>query len=534
MSAPQSAAHSPAVAEPEPNVAPDERSTSQTTTDAVAVIPNAPAAAEHHATSHRWWIWAMAAVAIVVALFWGAPWIYRALTTVSTDDAYVAGHVTFVAPRVGGQVSRVLVDDNNRVRKGDLLVQLDKEPFQVQLAIAQANVAVAEAGVVAARAQVRGQAGQARSARYALERAIEDVDKDVALLKSRVAMMHSQEASLVRAQADYNRAVPLVAKGALSKEEGDLRKESLAVAKARLDEALQGVYQQRVTLGLPEKPPSGDLTEVPKDLDQSFSSVRQAQAQLIQAASALGYVASFTSTPAQMVADFYKQDPQRNIDRIYEKLLKEAPLIKQAEASLAEAKRNAAQAELNLRYTDVIAEIDGVITRRNVNPGNNVVAGQNLMAIRSLTEIWVDANFKETQLKYLRIGQPVDLDVDMYGSHEQFQGRISGFTMGTGSTLALLPAQNATGNFVKVVQRLPVRIELIDYDPDKKPLFLGLSVTPYVRIHAQPEGPNAGKVLQPFMTNSTPLPKATAPPGQGASSCAPPSKYQGLARRVRP
>jgi hypothetical protein len=104
------------------------------------------------------------------------------------------------------------------------------------------------------------------------------------------------------------------------------------------------------------------------------------------------------------------------------------------------------------------------------------------MAVRSLTEIWVDANFKET-LRELRIGQPVDLDVDMYGRHRRFRARISGFTMGTGSTLALLPAENATGNFVKVVQRLPVRIDLIDYNPDVVPLFVGLSVTPYVQVY---------------------------------------------------
>ena len=127
---------------------------------------------------------------------------------------------------------------------------------------------------------------------------------------------------------------------------------------------------------------------------------------------------------------------------------------------LLQAQQNLAEAELNLRYCKVVAEIDGVVTRRNVNPGNNVVAGQSLMAIRSITEIWIDANFKETQLANLRIGQPVTIDVDMYGRHQEFTGRISGFTMGTGSTLALLPPQNATGNFVKVVQRLPVRIDL--------------------------------------------------------------------------
>ena len=137
------------------------------------------------------------------------------------------------------------------------------------------------------------------------------------------------------------------------------------------------------------------------------------------------------------------------------------------------------------------------MTGRNVNPGNIVQTGQQLMAVRSLTEIWIDANFKETQLADLRIGQRVQIEVDMYGSHKEFAGRITGFTMGTGQMLALLPAQNATGNFVKVVQRLPVKIELSDYDPDKVPLFVGLSVTPYVYFKEPPTGPHAGAVLQP-------------------------------------
>ena len=134
------------------------------------------------------------------------------------------------------------------------------------------------------------------------------------------------------------------------------------------------------------------------------------------------------------------------------------------------------------------------------------------MAVRSLTEIWVDANFKETQLADLRIGQRVRCEVDMYGGRREFEGRITGFTMGTGQTLSLLPPQNATGNFVKIVQRLPVRIELTDYDPDKAPLFVGLSVTPYVYYKEPATGPHAGDVLQPLR----PLPQGpTAPiPGE--------------------
>ena len=212
-----------------------------------------------------------------------------------------------------------------------------------------------------------------------------------------------------------------------------------------------------------------------------------------------------------MIAEFYKRDPSGNIDSIYAQLLKAAPDVVQAGAKLNQAQANLRQALLNLSYCDVAADIDGVVTRRNVNPGNEVLAGQELMALRSLTEIWVDANFKETQLAKLRIGQRADLDVDMYGRHRIFKGRISGFTMGTGSTLALLPAENATGNYVKVVKRLPVRIELTNYNPDATPLFIGLSVTPYVYVNEQPTGPDAGKILQPPIGGIAPL-TAPAPP----------------------
>jgi membrane fusion protein (multidrug efflux system) len=253
-----------------------------------------------------------------------------------------------------------------------------------------------------------------------------------------------------------------------------------------------------VALGLPRVPPGGQsLTDVPADIDQSFSAVREALAQLLQAAAPLGVVpSSYDLSPKQIIAEFYRRDPGGDIDRIYAELIKTAPGLKLAQTRAEEAERDLDQAKLNLRYCTITAAIDGVVTRRNVNPGDHVQVGQGLMAIRSLKDIWVDANFKETQLRDLRIGQPVDLEVDMYGGTRRFKGRISGFTMGTGSTLALLPAQNATGNFVKVVQRLPVRIELIDYDPETAPLFVGLSVEPTVFIERKPTGPNAGKFLQ--------------------------------------
>jgi membrane fusion protein (multidrug efflux system) len=454
----------------------------------------------------------LAGIVLLLAAGWYflVPWIILALNTVSTDDAYVNGHVTFVAARVPGQVMKVNVDDNYRVKKGAILVQLDKEPYQIQVALKKAIVTTAEADLAAANAQVRGQLAQARANRYKLEHAIEDVNNQIANLRAAVATLESKKATLDLARANLKRGEDLRASGGISKEDLDQRRQAVKVDQAAVDQALQQIYAIRVGLGLPEQPANGkDLTDVPPDLDQNFSVVRQALADLIQSAAQFGYFqSSWTGTPKEVIATFYKQDPQGDLNRIFNQLIPNAPVIKQAEAKLLQARRDLDQAELNLRYCDVVSEIDGVVTRRNVNPGNNVQAGQSLMAVRSLTEIWIDANFKETQLADLRLGQEVVCEVDMYGSRKEFNGRITGFTMGTGETLALLPPQNATGNFVKIVQRLPVRIELTDYDPDKVPLFVGLSVTPYVYFKKPPQGPHAGEVLQPF----TPLPKGPTEP----------------------
>jgi len=463
-----------------------------------SIVPESqPKPTTRPARKHRWKLIAVVLL-LVAALLVGIPSILRALNTVSTDDAYVNGYVTFVAPRVSGQVARVLVDDNNRVKIGDVLVELDPEPYQVQVAIKQAAVDTAQANLVVAEATVRGLIGQARSQRFKLARAIEDVDNQIAIIRARVATWEQSKASLVLAQAEFDRAERLLATKVVSAEEYDQRREALDVAKAKVTQALESVLQARVALGLPAQPPGGtNLAEVPADLDQTFSSVRQAQADLLQSAAQLGVVpSSYDLTPKQTLDEFYRRDPGGDINRIYAGLIKNAPSLKQAETNLLQAQRDLEKAKLDLRYCAVLAEIDGVVTRRNVNPGNNIQVGQSLMAIRSLRDIWIDANFKETQLRNLRIGQHVDLEADMYGGKRKFEGRISGFTMGTGSTLALLPPQNATGNFVKVVQRLPVRIDVMNYDPDKLPLFVGLSVTPTVDLKTAPSGPNAGKFLQ--------------------------------------
>jgi membrane fusion protein (multidrug efflux system) len=430
---------------------------------------------------------------LAVLIVFGIPWVEAMLNTVSTDDAYVNGHVTFVAPRVAGQIARVLMDDNNRVHKGDLLAALDKEPYQIAVSEKQAAVDTAKADLQAAIASVRAIEAQARGGHWKLIHAVQDVDSQVALLHARVADIDKSKAALVLAQLQFDRARQLVTRDDVPRSVYDERQATLTTAGAELTQTLAEVYQIRVSLGLPAVPDGGALGQVPADLDETFSTVLQAQADLIQSAAQLGIVLPFDQGPKAMLDRFEKLG---DINSTFDRFAANAPAVKQAEAKLEAANRDLAQAELDLRYCDITAEIDGVVTRRNVNPGNFVQVGQNLMAVRSLNEIWVDANFKETQLRDLRIGLPVDLSVDMYGGKHVFKGRISGFTEGTGSTLALLPAENATGNFIKVVQRLPVRIDLVDYNADQAPLFIGTSVVPTVYINKPASGPDAGKFLQ--------------------------------------
>ena len=489
-------------------------------------MPIEPAAAPVPDPPARRFSWKLIAGLVVAALLLLVivPKILRSLHSVSTDDAYVNSYVTFVAPRVSGQVARVLVDDNNRVKKGDVLVELDPEPYRVQVSIRQAAVDNAQAEIAVAEASLHASVAQVRSARYKLTHSIEDVDNQIALIRSRAAAWEQAKASLALAQSEYDRSQSLLKTRVVSPEENERKREALDVAKAQVTQALESITQARVTLGLPAVPPEGkSLTDVPLDLDQSASSVREALADLLQSAAALGIApASYNESPKEVIAEFYRRDPSGDVDRIYGSLIKEAPSLKRAESNLVTAQRNLEQAQLDLRYCTVTAEIDGVVTRRNVNLGNNVQVGQSLMAIRSLKEVWVDANFKETQLRDLRIGQRVNLEVDMYGGKKEFVGRISGFTMGTGSTLALLPAQNATGNFVKVVQRLPVRIDLVDYDPDKVPLFVGLSVEPTVDLGSTPEGPNAGNFLQEPLLPAA-VPAVPAAPGPTVAPLATPA-----------
>ena len=276
----------------------------------------------------RNWLVLAAVVAFLAVggYFFLIPWIKTALNTVSTDDAYVNSHVTFVAPRVMGQVTKVLVDDNYRVKKGDLLVQLDKEPFLDQVAIKEAAVEVAEAGLVAAKALVRAQIAQARSNRYKLEHAIEEVDTQIANLRANAATLKIRQADLALAKANLKRGEELAPTGGISKEALDQRRQTAKADEAAVEQALQSVYAIRVGFGLPADPgPGHELDEVPPDLDQNYSGVRQALADLLQSAAQFGYqITVWDATPKEAVAEFYKQDPKGNLDHIYANILPNA------------------------------------------------------------------------------------------------------------------------------------------------------------------------------------------------------------------
>ncbi len=270
----------------------------------------------------------------------------------------------------------MLVDDNYRVKQGDLLVVLDKEPYQIQVALKKAAVATAKANAEVAEDQVRGIVAQARSNRYRLEHAMEDVRDQLAPLKSQFAQLDVEKANQVLAEQDFARSESLVGKGAVSKQQYDHDKAALDVAKNRVTAAMQNIQQTRANLGLSaniENP-----LDVPPDLDQNFSTVRQALGDLLASVAPLGvHPSSYNLTPNQIIDEFYRRDPERNLDRIFAKLIADAPAIQEAKARLELAQADLDQAELNLRYCDVYAEISGVITRRNVNPGNNVQAGQS-------------------------------------------------------------------------------------------------------------------------------------------------------------
>jgi membrane fusion protein (multidrug efflux system) len=420
-----------------------------------------------------------------------------ALSTVATDDAYVNSHVTHVAPRIGENVREVRVDDNDFVERGELLIALDDALWKVRVAQAESALEVARKADVQALAQARSLAAQAKANRFQLATAISGVKNQVAGLRAAIARWHEAAAAEKLAKVEAARFTELARRNSVTQEQADVRQADFDQALARTRQALEEIHRLRVGLEIPEEPPDGKpYDEVPADLDQRHSSVVSALGTLTVSLAELGLpLPRYYETPDEFIASVRKSAPDGDIDALIEKTVENAPGVLSAGTQVGQAEQNLAEARLNLSYCEIRAEISGFVSNRSVNPGDRVAQGQRLLAIRSFDEVWVDANFKETQLEPIRIGQPVDLYVDAYPGRV-FRARVSGFNPGTGAAMALLPAQNATGNFVKIVQRLPVRIDLVGGNPKDTPLFIGLSAVPHVRIYERPEGPNAGQRLR--------------------------------------
>jgi membrane fusion protein (multidrug efflux system) len=361
------------------------------------------------------------------------------------------------------------------VKKGDILVQLDREPYQVQVDIKRAAVLVADKNLAAAVAQARGMVAQTRSNFYKLTHAVEDVNNQIANLGADVATLNSRKATLVLARANLNRGEELVPQGGMSREELDIRRQNVKVSEAAVEQALQKVYADRVALGLPAQAKKGhDLAEVPPDLDQNFSTVRQALADTIQSAAQLGFVPkSWDVTPEQAKEEFYRQERNGNLNAIYAKLIDDSPAVMQARANLQQARSDLDQALLNLRYTRIQAPFPGVVVKRYLNLGDFASPGVAILSMYNPDLTYVTANLEETRLPGVAPGNPAELQVDAFA--EPFQGRVVWIDKSTGAQFALMPRNVVSGEFTKVVQRVAVRIQ-IEKDERWPLLRAGLSV----------------------------------------------------------
>jgi membrane fusion protein (multidrug efflux system) len=335
--------------------------------------------------------------------------------TETTDDAQVEGHVATVAARVPGQVARVLVKDNQEVKAGDVLVELDDRDLAARLAAARADEQAARAQVRAAETQLalaetssrsnltvaRGGLSQASALEGTTRAAIEQARADVTAAEARTGL----------ARADLGRAQKLFDERAIAQAELDARKSAFDQADAALAQAEARHVSAEANLG------------------NSRGSIETARGRLVAA----------EAGPVQV------QSARAQLEL--------------AQARLAQSDAALAQAELNLSYTRVRAEVSGAVARRTVEPGQTVSPERPLMAIVALDDTWVVANFKEDQLRDMRAGQKAEVEVDAFGGR-RFAGHVESFAPGTGSRFSLLPPDNASGNFTKVVQRVPVLVRL--------------------------------------------------------------------------
>ena len=371
---------------------------------------------------------------IVVLLLLAVAW-YILAGRVSTDDAQVDCHITAVAPQVPGYVVQLLINDNTPVKEGDLLVQIDARPYQAEVEQAKANLDFAEAQANSAKLQITltrettthntgGATAQKESdaADYASSQAQLE-QTATANLRVAEANVAAKKATNDRAQSDLARYTPLLTTDDVSKYQFDAVDATARVAKSDLLAAQQ------------------QLAAAQQAVDIAKANTRSSQARLSRSQSLL------LQTKAQ----------ERQVP------IAEAT-YKSAVAAAERAKAALQQAELNLAYTHITAPITGQVTQRSVDLGQYVSPGQLLFTIVPLDQVYVTANFKETQMANVAPGQRVRLHVDTYS--QEFEGVVDSIAGASGSRQALLPPQNATGNFIKVVQRIPVKILV---KPNKNP-----------------------------------------------------------------
>lgn len=475
----------------------------------------------------RWlWVCGVAAMAAGLGAWKGGPWVRDYFTHVSTDDAFVAGDASTVPSRIADVVVRVLVHDNDYVERGALLVQLDREPYQLLVEQkrqdwqqARLTVDGMVRALEAARADLEQSRDQVRSSVAALEeawRAVEGQQEQVryriASLRAEAAALRSAHAELILAQKDHERIKNLVAQQSGTHAELDQRLAALQSAREKLQAAAERVQQARALLALP--PDYQHPEQVPDGMEHTATDVRRAVAAGQQILARLGL--------ASAVHDLQPESLHRALrdltSRTSESWFDDVPAVRSARAqfdravamlggpsfdparryehpSVVKAQKELADAQMRLGYTEIHAPVSGFVNRRAVNPGDAVQSGQGLLSIQPLGDVYIVANFKETQIADLAIGQPAEVEVDAYPGRI-FRGRVSGFAPATGAASSMLPPENATGNFVKVVQRIPVRIDLVDPNPRETPMLVGMSVVPSIDIKARPDGPDAGARLR--------------------------------------
>jgi membrane fusion protein (multidrug efflux system) len=414
------------------------------------------------------------AVAALGFLVYGAYAWYRSGRQVSTDDAYVEGPIAPVSAKVAGQIIELLVDDNQPVKQGDLLARIDPRDYKVKVEQSRAGVAIAQSRYRAAvervsldRARARGQLTQAQASRLSAESsrhsAREVVASSRAIVAARRAAHMSVTSELDRARAladraavDYKRAQELFAKELISRQDLDH-----AVAESLAAAAMMAATEQRVA-------------QAERDLAAAEADVkfREAGAEPNQIGLRMAEARAVDARARQIEADAMMQEVKvREAERDL------------AAAQLSEAKANLALAELNLDYTQIRAPVIGIVSRKSVEPGQVVEVGQPLLAVVPLQYVWVIANFKETQLARVRAGMKAEVRIDSFPGNV-FKGTVNSIAAGTGARFSLLPPENATGNWVKVVQRVPVKVTL-DPKENRNPHVLRAGMSAYVTIFIQ-------------------------------------------------